>query len=385
MDNLTHTLCGALLAKTRLGKLSPLAPAALLIGANLPDADIVVALFGGDAMTRRASYLLHHRGITHSLLGIAAQALLLAAAVRFIERRELERSGERALAWRCHLLPALAGLLTHPLLDWLNNYGVRPFLPFSDRRLFGDLVFIVDPWLWLLLGGTAALTGARTRLGHWAWGLLTAVATAVLVLHERTPLHVRIAFPPLVALLAWARARGVGRAMPRRTVAIGAALIAGYLGVLGACGRLAVARATVDPALAPQFRMRSPALADPLHWSAAFDDGTTLRWRRVAVFGEGIALAPATSARGTPGGEVTLGLDDPLVAFASARPEAAAWRAFARLPWGWLDLRADGSAAVHLSDARYLTRRDPDEWCVLTIELSAVDVAAARRAIPVGN
>src|SRR5207247_4968018 len=44
------------------------------------------------------------------------------------------------------------GLLLHLAFDSLNNYGVRPFLPFSSRWLYGDLVFIVDPWFWLLLG-----------------------------------------------------------------------------------------------------------------------------------------------------------------------------------------------------------------------------------------
>ena len=36
---------------------------------------------------------------------------------------------------------------THPLLDWTNNYGIRFFLPWSQKWSYGDLVFIVDPYL----------------------------------------------------------------------------------------------------------------------------------------------------------------------------------------------------------------------------------------------
>jgi len=59
MDNLTHTFCGLALARTGLDRHGPRATAALVVGANLPDADAVSLLFGLDA------YLVHHRGITH--------------------------------------------------------------------------------------------------------------------------------------------------------------------------------------------------------------------------------------------------------------------------------------------------------------------------------
>ena len=46
MDPLTHTLVGATLTRTRLGRTTPLAAAALIVGANLPDVDIL-SFFGG--------------------------------------------------------------------------------------------------------------------------------------------------------------------------------------------------------------------------------------------------------------------------------------------------------------------------------------------------
>ena len=60
-------------------------------------------------------------------------------------------------------------MLSHPFLDWLNNYGVRLLMPFSDRWFYGDTLFIVDPWLWLILGGGVMLAWtSHTR------GLMTA-------------------------------------------------------------------------------------------------------------------------------------------------------------------------------------------------------------------
>jgi inner membrane protein len=378
MENLAHTLCGALLAKTRLGRLSPLAPVSLLIGANLPDVDLVASLFGGDDATRKASYLLHHRGITHSLLGIAVEALLLAAAIRWIERREIDGDGQRAprRPWRAHLLPAFAALLTHPLLDLLNDYGVRPWLPFSQARYFGDLVFIVDPWLWLLLGGTAALAGPRTRIGHGVWSVIAGATTTLLWFHPRTPEFVRVAYPIAVALLAAARAAGIGRERAGRVVASGGVLVAAYLALLAWCGATAVARVKETPALAAQFQMRTPSIADPTRWSIALRDGATVRWEQVGLDGRPVA-GEVRSARGGRATVVSQ-LDDPRAQLAAAKPEAAAWRSFARLPWAWIEEEADGGAQVHLADARYETEREPESWCVIIVALTPAEVAATR-------
>src|SRR4029453_7993236 len=48
---------------------------------------------------------------------------------------------------------------SHLALDALNSYGVHPFYPADNRWYFGDAVFILEPWLWLLLGIVAAWNG----------------------------------------------------------------------------------------------------------------------------------------------------------------------------------------------------------------------------------
>jgi inner membrane protein len=37
------------------------------------------------------------------------------------------------------------------LLDWTNNYGLRPFFPFNPRWYAGSFVFIAEPVLWVVL------------------------------------------------------------------------------------------------------------------------------------------------------------------------------------------------------------------------------------------
>jgi inner membrane protein len=364
VDNLTHSLCGLALARTKLGRAHRLAPLSLLIGANLPDIDCVSELFGG-----RAAYLEYHRGITHSLVGAAGLALLLAVVMRIVERR---RAPSAAPPFTAFLLPAAIGLLSHPLLDLLNTYGVRPWLPFSEARWYGDLVFILDPWLWILFGAVALLAGPRTRAGHVLWAVV-ALATAALVWTSgRVGVEVKAVWSGLAIALALLRSTRFGAARPAPVVAAGATLVALYLGGLELGARRALAGALTrradlaidvagdrEPA---HFVMRSPALADPFHWSLCFQSGESIRWRGVDLEGE-------LSARGASGsGNLESDLSDPDVLRAAARPEAAPWRSFARVPFAWKEVRPDGSIRVFLSDARYLRARSA-AWCVVEVEL----------------
>jgi len=382
MDNGTHTLLGAALSKSRLGRLHRLAPLSLVLAANLPDADIVATLFGG-----KDSYLFHHRGVTHSLFGIVLQVPLFAWLMKWIERRSAERLARAAppfvaaaapvapAGFAPYLWPALVGLLSHPLLDSLNNYGVRPWLPFSDARYFGDLVFIVDPWLWLLFGGVALLAGARTRLGSVGWGVVAAAASLVVYVNRRSPAHLEWIWPFAVATLALLRVTRVGVARPGRALACGALLLVSYLGALEWGARTAVMNAlTRAPGTAlstvrrrgdtsePRFVMRSPTVADPFHWTLCFRVGDVLRWRSVGIDG-----SPAPYWKNFSE-DIPSNFDDPDVVRAAHLSEAAGWRHFVRVPSAWKETRDDGSVHVFLSDARYQWARGPG-WCVVEVVL----------------
>jgi membrane-bound metal-dependent hydrolase YbcI (DUF457 family) len=159
MENVSHSLTGAVLSRAGLDRLTPLALPTLLIASNLPDADVVVSRWG------ELAYLVYHRGITHSYLGIAVQALLLACTMygigRLVARFRPDTPTPRF--WGL-IVVSLVGLGGHLLLDYSNSYGVRPLQPFDDAWSYGDLVFIVDAWMWLILGG-ALLLGTRRSVG----------------------------------------------------------------------------------------------------------------------------------------------------------------------------------------------------------------------------
>lgn len=163
MDNVCHTLVGAALARSGLRHRTRLATATLLIGANLPDIDVVAIAFG--------QALAFRRGWTHGILALAVLPVLLTLGmVAWGRWRERTRPDPIPLVPGQILWLATIAVVSHPFLDWLNTYGVRLLMPFNDRWFYGDAVFIIDPWLWLVLGGAVAWSLVRQRRGHPAPG-----------------------------------------------------------------------------------------------------------------------------------------------------------------------------------------------------------------------
>jgi inner membrane protein len=135
------------------------------VAANLPDLDALVFATGTPSVAFR-------RGWTHGVVGQALLPLLLTAVAIAVDRRWPAREGRvRAHAgWLLAL--SYVGVLAHVGLDFLNNYGVRLLMPFSNRWFYGDAVFIIDPWLWLTLG-TGAWMARRARRPAAAGAALT--------------------------------------------------------------------------------------------------------------------------------------------------------------------------------------------------------------------
>ena len=194
MDNLTHSLVGLTAAKAGLEKLSPGAAALCILAANAPDSDIVVLAFGD-----RWDFLQHHRGITHSIVGVIALAILLPLIFYFVDRLWSRfRNRLPVTKLRGLLLASFIVSATHPLLDWTNNYGIRFLLPWSQKWSYGDLVFVVDPYLWLILGGASFLLTARTRFLKFTWAGIALVLTFLIVASPRTDM---LPNPRLIAIL----------------------------------------------------------------------------------------------------------------------------------------------------------------------------------------
>ena len=71
MFNSTHTFVGLLVARTGPDKWVRRAAVTAIIASNLPDLDSIAGFWG------TAAYLDHHRGFTHTLVGIPLLALMI--------------------------------------------------------------------------------------------------------------------------------------------------------------------------------------------------------------------------------------------------------------------------------------------------------------------
>ena len=130
MDDLTHALIGTLIAKAGLERgHGKTATRLLWLSALFPDSDIVLSFFS------LQTYILYHRGITHSFIALPIFALLLATLFYFL--CPIKRF------WYLTLLCGL-GLASHIILDLITSYGTMIFYPLSDKRYALDYVFIID-------------------------------------------------------------------------------------------------------------------------------------------------------------------------------------------------------------------------------------------------
>lgn len=196
MDNLTHTLVGAAMGRAGLARGTALAMPALLIGANLPDVDGLGLFFGHNLGFRR--------GVTHGILALALWPFILTGLLLLWDRWRRRHDPSRPVPVpRALLMAATAGVLSHPLLDWFNSYGMRWLMPFSDRWFYGDTWFIIDPWVLGVLIG--ALWLGKARPGHPARpaparAALMALATYAVVMWSWSWLGVRLVREQLAGL-----------------------------------------------------------------------------------------------------------------------------------------------------------------------------------------
>jgi inner membrane protein len=170
MDNVCHTLVGLAVARAGLNTQTRLATATLAIAANLPDVDVLVFATGIPSVAIR-------RGRTHGVLAQAVLPVAFAGLMLWVGR--LKTGGLRPapanLSWL--LVLSYIGVLSHVGLDYLNTYGVRLLMPFSNQWFYGDSVFIVDIWMWLLLGAGVLLA----RNGRTWFSRLGIVLTSIYV------------------------------------------------------------------------------------------------------------------------------------------------------------------------------------------------------------
>ena len=279
MDNLTHSLVGLAAAKAGLEKLSPAATTLCVLAANAPDSDIVVLAFGD-----RWALLQHHRGITHALVGVITFAIVLPLIFYGVDRlwsRYKHHPPQTNL--KGLLVASFITSATHPILDWTNNYGIRWFLPWSQKWSYGDFVFIVDPYLWLILGGAVFLLTARTRFSKVIWAIVGAITTLLVIVSPRSA---GLPYPRVIALV-WIgalvifivlRIKGAAERWGTRIAFVSIVLALCYWSLLAFAHSRAVVQGNEEATKLATAQGETiarlaamPRLANPFHWDCAFE------------------------------------------------------------------------------------------------------------------
>lgn len=334
MDPLTHTLVGANLASTRLGEKTRLATAALVIGANLPDVDSILYFTGHDDLA-----LGFRRGWTHGVLALVLLPLIQTALLMLYAR--LRPDAQRPVHGRWLLILSAIGILTHPFLDWLNNYGMRWLMPFRGTWFYGDSVYIMDPWLWLILG-CGWLAGKRASPGLFALWLVFSALLAWVVggrAPQYVPLVIAVALISLAALF-W---RG-----PRSLATVALVLAFAYIGA-----RLTIHAVTANAVRAElgdvQRLMVSPHPLDPRRWEVVAQTSGAYRYGHYTWQARKLTLAADA---------IPLPKETPEYADARSHPAVRGFVTWARFPWYELERTPQGTRVL-LHDARYMTRRRP--------------------------
>lgn len=352
MDPIAHTFTGAALAAAGLRKATPLATAALILGANAPDVD-VVAVFGADF-----TELAFRRGWTHGVLALAVWPFVLTGLLLAWDRWLRRRRNREAAPARAGPLLALCALavVTHPVLDWLNDYGLRWLMPFDGTWFYGDALVVIDPWVWLGLGAVLFLTHSKSwlALAHWAVFWLGA-SLLVLLNASLVPLPARVLWVCALAALVAVRVLRPkllrGERTLERAAAAGLALFAVYMAAASTATR--VARTQVREQLAAQGIasvervMVAPGIANPFAGFvvAATADRYYLgdwRWLRAPRF------EPNAESWEIPRGAV--------FDAAARAPAARNYLAWSRFPLVEIEPAAAGETVVRFFDARYRLR-----------------------------
>ena len=292
MDNLCHTLAGAALGEAGLKHQTALGVSTLLIASNLPDIDVAVFVTDTLAMSFR-------RGWTHGVLSLAILPAMFAGLMLAVNRFTNKR---RANIGGLLLLSYIATWL-HVFMDWLNSYGVRLLMPFSNRWFYGDALFIVDPILYLMFG----------------------------------------------VAIVWSRI-GIARAQPSpsRPARIGLVAAGVYVTVMLASNtwaRAEVRRGLDRAGRPPDTRfMVTPVLANPFRREVIVDTGE--RYEKGLLWFE-----PAPHFRPTGFG-VDVQASHPAAQRAAETPLFQSYLRWSRFPFFIVDPAPDG-VLVHLNDFRY--------------------------------
>lgn len=176
---MTHSLFGVVLAeagyqylakkKKPKKELRPVLYFASIFANNFPDLDFLFSLID----PTKLGYLLHHRGHTHTFLWIWPQVLILLLGIfLFCKFRQYIFTKTQ---WLVLTLLVVVGFHLHVGLDFLNSYGVHPWAPLDRNWFYGDILFIMEPFVWFSLLPMVLLSLQRKWIAWTLVGLATAL------------------------------------------------------------------------------------------------------------------------------------------------------------------------------------------------------------------
>jgi inner membrane protein len=359
MDPITHTMAGAAIAASGWRRRTALATPVAMIAANAPDIDIVSYVHGEYAG------LALRRGWTHGPIALVVLAVLIPLLALAYDRARRTWGGRKdaggdaartpaARAGPLFVLAAIAAV-SHPLLDWMNTYGVRWLMPFDARWYYGDALYIIDPWIWLALGVPLFLLHSTRAAAMVAWAVGAGLATTLVLLAGVVPVSARVAWVVVLLLAVAARVRHPASTWRLRTRPLafgGLGFTAAYIAAMVAsdAAASAVTAEHVRSAGVPaRSIMVAPVPANPLRGEIviatadAYQLGT-FDWRarpRVRLEGEPVAAGS---------------LEDPIARAAAAAPAARDYLTWSRYPIVRVTADGDGHL-VRFSDARYADGR----------------------------
>jgi inner membrane protein len=211
--------------------------------------------------------------------------------------RRRARAGDEPLSAPWLIALSYTGVLLHVAMDLLNNYGVRILMPFSQRWFYGDTLFIIDPWLWLMLGA-----------GVW------------LSIRQRS-------------------------VRPARAAVLASALYVTAMLVSARAARVTVADAwTAANGTAPHALMVGPQAVTPFTRSVIIDAGDRYATGEFSWLSSEVRFDPQFIAKNDA---------DPRTAAARSSPYVAAFLIWSRFPYWTITPRPDGKADVAVGDMRF--------------------------------
>jgi inner membrane protein len=349
LDPIAHTLVGASLAQTGLGRKTLYGTAALIIGVNLPDVDAATMLVGSDHA------LFWRRGWTHGIPALVVLPLLMTGLFVAWTRFKNRAPEGRPLRPAILLCLSTIAVASHPTLDWMNNYGMRWLMPFRNEWSYGDTLFIIDPWMWLVLGGAVFLYQSRRLSSLVGWAAFAGL-TGLVLFGSFPGLRVgKILWCAGLGTLVLLRFYRVGRQETgARRLAVGAVvLVTVYIGLMLLCAqyaRTAVAGALTARGIQIQKLMVGPVPVNPFVRDVVVETLDGYRYGEARLLPR---FELELASRSLP-----LLADSRAVRLATASPEVRGFMNWARFPSAEVEESASG-VTVYLLDARYTRSMRP--------------------------